>query len=138
MNITVAKFLEITGLETNERGALIVFLNDLEFPIAISFDLCEFKEDVDKQIGRVVETRQKLLNKYGKDNGDGTFTVPKEKVAEYHKEYDEFASKEITLPEVHLQKEMIIGGQIKVRHIQLLKEIGLIISNSKANDDNKN
>lgn len=135
MKLQVNEFVLLMGIEETEPGALVVLLNDIELPSSISWDMLDFKDEVDKQMKHVVATRIKILSKYGINNKDGSFTIPKERIEEYNKEYSAILKKEITLPDIApINKNLLMDSKMKVNHLQQLKRYGFITTSEEKKE----
>jgi hypothetical protein len=74
---------------------------ELKFDAKTSFYLARNKNLIEPYYNAIVETRRKLLDKYGEPEEGGNWFVPKEKVEEFTREWDSFMNIENI---VNLQK----------------------------------
>ena len=63
---------------------------ELKFNIQTSFVLAKNRSILGPLYDAIIETRTKVLDKYGEPNDDGGWTVPKEKMADFMKVWDDF------------------------------------------------
>lgn len=63
---------------------------NLKFEIRISYIFAKAKHILEPYYKAILETRTKLLDKYGKTADNGDWIVPKENVADFTKEWDTF------------------------------------------------
>ena len=97
---------------------------DLKFDIKTSYILAKDKHVLEPYYNAVAETRQKLLEKYGRVHDNGDWIVPKENVKEFTKEWTDFMEMEnlIQLEGITLEdfKDEKIGVELMEKLLSLI------------------
>lgn len=97
--------------------------NGLKFDARTSFYLARNKNLLEPYYNAIVETRTRILEKYGEAKEDGNWFVPKSKIEEFTREWDAFMSIENI---VNLQKIKIEDFQTQV-NIEIMGKLLPII-----------
>lgn len=97
--------------------------NELKFDARTSFYLARNKNLLEPYYNAIIETRTKILDKYGKVQEDGNWFVPKDKIEEFTREWDAFMSIENI---VNLQKIKIEDFQTQI-NIEIMEKLLPII-----------
>ena len=99
---------------------------ELKFNIKTSYILAKNKHILEPFYNAISETKEKLINKYGKPKEDGTWFVSKEDVPNFTKEWNNFMDMDnfINLESIRLQdlEEEKLG-------IELMEKLLKIINN---------
>lgn len=106
-----------------EGLAIIGQDSELKFNAQTSFYLARNKNLLAPYYNAIVETRTKILEKYGEAKEDGTWLVPNDKVEDFTREWDAFMSIENI---VNLQKIKIEDFQTQV-NIEIMGKLLPII-----------
>lgn len=96
---------------------------DLKFDIKTSYILAKNKHLLEPFYNAIGETKSKLLDKYGEPENDG-WKVPKEKVKDFSKEWEEFMNIDnfISLQKISLDdlKEERLGIELVEKLLSLI------------------
>lgn len=80
MKITLGK------LKSSEQG--LSKLSNSALPINLAFRISKLLKEVTKELIEIEEFRKKLVQKYGKDNGDGNISVEQENIDAFVQEFN--------------------------------------------------
>lgn len=90
---------------------------------ATTFAFATMLAEIRKKIKLFNETRAKLARAFGKDNGDGSVTLPENKVQEFNAELLSMLETEVVLQVPRVSEEDL--SSISVTPIELSKVMGL-------------
>lgn len=97
---------------------------DLKFEIRVSYIFAKAKHILEPYYKAILETRTKLLDKYGKAADNGDWIVSKENVADFTREWDTFMGIEnvIVLEKIKIEdlKEEKLGIELMEKLLNLI------------------
>lgn len=64
-------------------------VSNMQLPVKTAYRLSKLLKKIHAEYKAIEEKRMALFKKWGVENADKTYTVPKEKADEFHKEMDE-------------------------------------------------
>jgi len=112
--------IEIKGTELQQiTGALGKIINKpIQFKLA--YRLTKFANKLQSVFKDIEKQRVTLVEKYGvEDKEKKTFSVPKEKLEEFHKEFDLVLEKDISLDIEPIPQELLISAGIEISAAEL-------------------
>ena len=99
---------------------------ELKFDIKTSFILAKDKNILQPVYDAILETRQKILEKYGEPLENGDWRVPNEKIKDFQKEWNDFMEMENF---ISLQGITLEDIKTKEIHIDLMEKLLPLINN---------
>lgn len=99
---------------------------DLKLNIKVCYVLAKNKNNIQPLYNAIIETRQRLLDKYGEAKDDGEWNIPKEKLNEFMKQWNDFMDVDnfVVLQKVKLSDldEEQVGIELMEKLLPIIEE----------------
>ena len=96
---------------------------ELKFNIQTSYTLAKNKNFLEPLYGAITETRQKIIKKYASLQENGDLLIPKEKIEDFQKDWDNFMNIDNFVSLQHIKLTDIETDKIDVGTIEKLLNI---------------
>lgn len=93
---------------------------NLKFEIKTSYILAKDKHILEPYYNAIIETRQRLLDKYGDPQDNGDWKVPKEKVKDFTREWDDFMEMENLIQLQNIELKDLEGEKLDIELMEKL------------------